>query len=90
MPFLSDFKGQQLELLHSLHRLHCEFAEHKYSGCKVGITFEGLRGTNRTWETLEKSRPPLIKVQRVPGPRKSPHIATVWLTDAGHALFNSK
>jgi hypothetical protein len=88
MPSLSDFKGKQLELLQSLHRLHREFAERKYSFARVGITFEGLRGANRTWETLQSRE--LIKVERVPGdPAKSPKIATVWLTDAGHALFKT-
>ena len=87
MPSMSDLKGEkQRELLQSLHRLHREFAERKYSFARVGITFEGLRGSNRTWETLEDDG--LIKVERVPG--KSPQTATVWLTDAGHALFKTK
>jgi hypothetical protein len=82
MPSLSDFEGQQLELLQSLHRLHREFAARKYSFARVGITFEGIRGATRTWETLESRG--LIKVERVRG--ESPQRATVWLTDAGHAL----
>jgi hypothetical protein len=88
MPSLSDFEGKQLELLHSLHRLHVEFADRKYSFARVGITFEGLRGVTRTWETLESRE--LITVDRVPGPPKSPQRATVWLTDTGHALFPTK
>ena len=87
MPSLSDIKGEkQRELLESLHRLHRVFAERKSSVGRVGLTFEGLRGPRRTWGTLEEDE--LIKVERVRG--KSPERATVWLTDAGHALFKTK
>jgi hypothetical protein len=87
MPSLSDLKGKkQRELLQSLHHLHRVFVGRRSSVARVGITFVGLRGPSRTWGTLEDDE--LIKVERAPG--KSPRTATVWLTDAGHALFKTK